>query len=398
MSTQGLHPSQSCHLQPYLGYSVRYPLSARLWTVKRRYRIEAIFGYMVAHICAGVTRHSMEVSQEKDVASIATDLITTDVSGRTTVGPLMEAVDKLQESIPAMTAAEALSDTVDAGGNVVILTGFPIPPTMRQETDGPLGAVSIARSVTEGLNGNAYIMCEEAAVEVCERTATAGELNVVDRENNLVGEDTVTVEPFPISQNKAQEFSKGVVEKLNPSAIVTIEKVGSNSKGEYHNSAGYSVTEYTSKIEELIEAADESVLTISVGDAGNEVGMGKIEDTIKERIQYGSECQCGCGGGIADTTEPDILVPATVSNWGAYGITACLSQIVDQSLLHAPTIEERMLIQCSMAGAIDGPTEKPSAWVDGLPTEVHSSMVRVLNQILRPSIHERRGEESASVK
>lgn len=340
----------------------------------------------------------MRITQEKDTVSITTDLVTTDVSGRTTVGPLMDALEDVQDGYPLEVAAEALSDTVSPGDDVVVLTGFPIPPTMRQETDGPPGAVSIARAVTQGLDANAHIMVEEPTLEVVEKTATAGGLSVVDREMNAIGDDTVNIEAFPVSRDQAREFAAEVVDSLDPKAIVTVEKVGSNSQGEYHNSSGYNVTDHTAKIEELFEAADDSVVTVSVGDAGNEVGMGKIEGTIRERVQYGATCQCECGGGIADTTEPDILVPATVSNWGAYGIAACLSQIVGESLLHSPEIEERMLVECSMAGAIDGPTEKPNAWVDGLPTNVHSSMVRILNQILSPSIHERRGEDSASVK
>lgn len=70
----------------------------------------------------------------------------------------------------------------------------------------------------------------------------------------------------------------------------------------------------------LFEAARQrGVLTIGVGDPGNEIGMGAIADTVKRLLPYGAECQCSCAGGVADATEVDVVVPGTCSNWGAYG-------------------------------------------------------------------------------
>jgi hypothetical protein len=338
----------------------------------------------------------MSVTKEKDIPTIVQQLVTTDVGGRGTVRLLTNAVADLYDGPPIEEAARSLRKSVKTDDTVVITTGFPIPPTMRQETDGPSGAVSLARSVSDGLGANPLILCEESALDVCRNVARAGEINPVDWNTNVVSDETVTIEPFPVHPADAKEQAKSVVAEFDPQAFIAVEKVGSNRKERYHNSAGYDVTDHTTKVEKLLGRLDETVPTIAVGDAGNEIGMGTIEDTVRDRIQFGAECRCGCEGGIADSTEVDVLVPATVSNWGAYGITACLSQLVGHQLLHAPETEKRMLTQCSLAGGIDGPTEKPNAWVDGLPTDVHMSTVRLLNECLSPSIHERRGEDSAS--
>lgn len=335
------------------------------------------------------------MNADKDIATIIDDLVTTDVGGRQTIYPITDALRDQTEHDPPQRAARALADAVDPGDTVLLLTGFLIPPTLVPETDGPPGAVSLARAVDAGLDANAVIACEPKAREICAATATAGELSVVDRETARESEQTVAVEEFPADRDSAKEYVDSVLSDLDPAAVVAVEKVAPNEAGIYHNMAGYDISEETAKVDELYDALDEDVLTVAVGDAGNEVGMGNVADTVREEIEYGAECQCLCGAGIAADIKVDVLVPATVSNWGGHAITACLSAIVGEPLLHDPEVERRMLLEASMAGSIDGIGGGTNGWCDGMPPSAHESILRLVHEVLSSSVHERGGGELA---
>jgi len=108
---------------------------------------------------------------------------------------------------------------------------------------------------------------------------------------------------------------------LRPSALIAIEKLGPNQQGVYHMVKGHDSSAFQAKAGRLFDAArPRGILTIGVGDRGNEIGMGAIADTVRQVLPYGSICQCPCGGGVADATEVDVVVPGTCSNWGAYGM------------------------------------------------------------------------------
>ena len=86
-------------------------------------------------------------------------------------------------------------------------------------------------------------------------------------------------------------------------------------------------------------------------------------------------------------TETDFLVTATVSNWGAYGIAACLAILKgDFEIFHDESIECGILQSCADAGLIDGVSGYVSKSVDGLPQEIHASIVNILAAMVRKSI------------
>jgi hypothetical protein len=331
----------------------------------------------------------------KDVATIVDDLTTTDIGGRDAIDPLSAAARDQQGPNPAMQAAERLTEVVDPGDTVLVLTGFLIPPAMVQETDGPLGAVSVARAVEGALDANTIIACEPAGVEICERTATAGGLRVLDRAAAAGSTQSVSVDPFPADRSEARSYVEELLTDVEPAAVVAVEKVAPNTEGVYHNMAGYDVTDQTAKVDELYRRLPADVSTIAVGDAGNEVGMGRVQQTVKAEIQYGAECQCPCGGGTASAIETDLLVPATVSNWGGHAIAACLSELTQTPVLHDPDVERRMLVQASMAGAVDGIGGGTTAWCDGMPPAVHESVLRLIHETLESSVLTRGGGDTA---
>lgn len=331
------------------------------------------------------------MSNTTDVADVVEQLVTSDVGGRATIGTIREEAVQKQGRTPAMQAARLLADTVEVGDDVVILTGFVIPPTMEPETDGPPGAVSLARALDAGLNANPIISCDPNAIDACKATATAGGLSVQERRTARESARTVTVEAFPADREAAETYAEDLL-SLDPAAVIAVEKVGPNRAGVYHNMAGYDVSGETSKVDELYDRLDD-VPTIAVGDAGNEIGMGVVEERVRGDIEYGATCQCDCGDGIACTLSTDVLVPAAVSNWGANGIVTCLGHLLDRQLLHEPAVERQMLVEGAMAGAVDGIGGGTTGWCDGLPTDVNEAVVRLLREVPSASVHERGGGE-----
>jgi hypothetical protein len=174
------------------------------------------------------------------------------------------------------------------------------------------------------------------------------------------------------------------MQEYKPSGVVVIEKAGMNEKGVSHGARGDS-NEAMAKVDYLVlEAIKEKVVTIGIGDGGNELGMGAIQEELKKTsIPFMAKCRCGCGGGIAPATHTDVLVTAAVSNWGAYGIAACLAVLINRpDVFHDGPVEETMLQAAARSSFIDGVTGYvfPPA-VDGLPFTVHQAFVTLLREI-----------------
>ena len=62
----------------------------------------------------------------------------------------------------------------------------------------------------------------------------------------------------------------------------------------------------------------------------------------------------------------DYLIPAGVSNWGAFALVAALSLLSGKMLLRLPANERSVLQAIFEAGAVDGCTRRHEISVDGL--------------------------------
>jgi hypothetical protein len=108
---------------------------------------------------------------------------------------------------------------------------------------------------------------------------------------------------------------------------------------------------------------------------------------MKKFHPYGPRCQCGCGGGAPTTTATDILLPASVSNWGAYGIAAMLGFLLkDRELVHTPEMERKILTACLEAGGWEMRYCSSRFIVDGVEGEASMAMVQLLRELVRLNI------------
>lgn len=117
---------------------------------------------------------------------------------------------------------------------------------------------------------------------------------------------------------------------------------------------------------------------ISIGDGGNELGMGKVIDKIINNPKISNGQKIGC------VVPADFLIAASVSNWGGYALAAASAMVhvdelnnnetdsvpkwVDRCL---PTNEDEiaLLDRCVAVGCRDGVSGKMESTVDGMPLE-----------------------------
>jgi D-glutamate cyclase len=111
--------------------------------------------------------------------------------------------------------------------------------------------------------------------------------------------------------------------------------------------------------------------------------MGLIEETVRATVPYADVCRCPCGQGMASAVATDIVVPASISNWGSYGIEAVIAILAgDARLLHDASTERAMLRSCVMAGAVDGLTSRQILAVDGTGEEAQVAVVTLLAELV----------------
>jgi hypothetical protein len=327
------------------------------------------------------------------IAENADRLVNLDISGYGVIRSLYEAARAYHKRPLTLLAAERLLEAIRPCDYFFATSGWVMPGFYPVgETDGPIGAAALGRALGIGLGGRMVVLTEETMVPITVATCRGAGLNVLTeadmvrapREPNPHNLYCLIL-PFPIDDDAAIKEAGRLFDKYRPKALVAIEKNGPNRKGVYHMVGGFDNSDCVAKAARLFEeAARRKVLTIGIGDRGNEIGFGAIEEVPRRLLPFGRKCTCPCGAGVVDATTVDVLVTAAVSNWGVYGIAACLAALLDRpEVLHDPATESRMLHCCIDAGGVDGFSCRPIPVTDGMPEAVHVSIVTLLNEIVR---------------
>ena len=338
----------------------------------------------------------MKESEVKIICDSIDQLITTSIGGKFAgfinvdyIPALAKAAMEKQEVAATYLAAKKLKDAIKPGDRVIIGTGWFLAHYMSGETDGPPGAATLARALDLGLDARPVIITEPELNEICAAACKGAGLRVFPLERTKEIPRRVSIINFTFSKDEARKHAKELLEKLNPSAIIAVEKGSRNVKGIYHSLWGLDISPTTSCIDILFEEAkDQEILTIGIGDGGNEIGCGLIANTINQLHPKGTKCDCPCGAGITATTVTDVLVIAFVSNWGAYGIEAALSLLLDrEDVLHTGEVEKYVLQQTGLAGAVASPygysgPEINQTKVDQMPGEISVKIVELLNYMV----------------
>jgi hypothetical protein len=185
--------------------------------------------------------------------------------------------------------------------------------------------------------------------------------------------EPVVIETFHAPHDAALPVARRVLAEHRPTHLVAVERPGRTRDGDYRSARGESVKSWNGPLDALFLVAGAGVVTIGVGDGGNEVGMGNVARRIAPaRRRDGRRVP------IASTVKVRHLVVAGTSNWGAYGIVAELERLAGRPLLPSAEEERRMVQACVEAGAVDGITRRREPTVDGLPLEAHVGMLELL--------------------
>lgn len=287
-----------------------------------------------------------------------------------------------------MLAAERIVRKVHPKDCVVLATGFACPPWFNiGEQDGPVGAATLARALMLGLGARPVFVTDDFNVGLVTAAAHGAGLRTDNSERAASLPRVSSVLNFPLNKEEAIKASSRMLRELNPAALIAIERPSQNSKGEYHGLTGINITKYVSKLDCLFEdSKHEKRLTIGIGDGGNELGYGLIRDSVIRYVPFAGDCKCGCGGGVASNTTTEVLVPATVSNWGAYGIEACIAALLEnEALIHTRSIDNRTHEWCAQAGAINAGPGLLDPGADDVPAEQHGDLVELLRLIVQKS-------------
>lgn len=318
------------------------------------------------------------------------DLVTTELRHRTPragiVKPLHDAARNQADGPLTMAAATSLHDTLTPDDTVLIATGagdgrVHLP---NGETDGPPGAAALARALSLGLGARPIILTEPHCVDAVRTSVRACGLNILDYDRLTQRATGTTIEPLDTDPTDPPETAAALLDEYDPCALIAIEKVGPNRAGVLHSANGTDVTAGRADLGPLFEqAADAGILTVGVGDNGNEIGFGVIEPAVQRIQPYGDPCQCPCEAGVACRVQTDHLVVANVSNWGAYGTAAILAILAETPVaLHDPAAETRMLDHLALAGVNDGAHDRPMPGVDGTARNTQAGIVAILNDLV----------------
>ncbi len=312
---------------------------------------------------------------------------------RGAIVPLYEAALLAQHRRPlTLLAAEGLMKAVKGGDYVLIMTGSGrLPWRPRGETDGPLGAVSMARAIKFGLGGRpVYIAAEPYMPPIIAASEAAGLTPTT--EQSMAEFDgfypTALMRPFTLKKEEALAQARTILDELRPKAVISIETLSPNEKGVIHSATGYErESRYVAHTFHLVEEARKrGIFTIGIGDFGNEIGCGLIADDVKRLNPLGAKCKCPCGAGVTSGLATDVLVIGNISNWAGYGVSACLAYLSKKpEILQSAEQERRMGLDCVYAGA-EGGGGMRQPWVDHTTGEAQQAIVTMLHMMLHNAL------------
>jgi len=283
-----------------------------------------------------------------------------------------------------LLAAEKLMEVLNPGDTVLLSTGWPIPPIYPEgEICGLAGVATLSRSLSIAFGTRSVIVAEEPSFGPLAAVAQAAELRVWDYDVLMERPAPfgTALYDFPIDDEAAKEEAKKLLDETGAKAVITVEKNDANEKGVHHSGLGEDMGPYTAHVEHLVnEANARGILTIGIGDVGNEIGFGLIHEEACEIIKpYGKQCNCGCGGGIIGATLTDCLVVASASNKGCYGIAACLAALTNNpKVLHDLDLQLQMMNAARDYPVYDSLTIRNTFTEDGAPGELTLGLFKTL--------------------
>src|SRR5574344_557945 len=142
-------------------------------------------------------------------------------------------------------------------GYFFIFTGFYC--MQAGETDGPVGSFFLAKALQK--MGFKPVLVSD-----------------LHTRPYLVGMDFSVITHH---SNEALDVRQQLLQFYNPVAFLSIERCGRAEDGKYYNMKRKNISEYTVALDQYFIEADDQILTLGIGDGGNEIGMGNLHEIIQ---------------------------------------------------------------------------------------------------------------------
>jgi len=253
-------------------------------------------------------------------------------------------------------AARFILDRSTAGHRMAIITtGFFILNAKAPETDGPPGAIALAKALD-------HIGFEVVHVTDCYTKPLL----------HLDGIRKAPVIEFPIMDHEtSRRFAQDLIAEVKPALTISIERCGFAGNRKHLNMRGGDISDFTAKVDYLFLGQEN---TLGIGDGGNEIGMGSLVSQIKTIPGLPED---------PTVTPTSQLVISSVSNWGAYGLLAALSRLCQRDLIPSVTWERELIKELVARGAVDGFTGESKCSVDAFDEEYHAWAITQLRYYLQ---------------
>ena len=262
-------------------------------------------------------------------------------------------IGRLRARVGSRFCDDAADFILGTSGPVLFGTGFYIAHARKPETDGPPGALALARGF-EKLGREVAFVTDEVCAEMMERLSEGRKLHVI-----------------PMGSGPAvAQAARDILAQVSPGLLVAVERCGPDAEGRYLQFSGADISEFTGRMEYLFE---HGIPSIGIVDGGNEIGIGSVAHDVRSLP------------GLPDrpcVTETDRIVLGGIANWGAYGVLAALSRRVGRVLLPSLSEEAEIREAVVAAGAVDGDSGESIGAVDGYPSELNGLVLGRLHGIL----------------
>ena len=243
----------------------------------------------------------------------------------------------------------------------MLLTGFPVRKTdggYIGETDGPSGTANLAAMFT-ALGCRVTVLTDRPSYALLEAA-----LRYRAPEAMLV----------LLPEINTRMFIRHFVADTKPSHFISLERPGRSRDGHYYNMRGQVIDDMITDSDLFLSTAKKiGAVTVSVGDGGNEMGMGCFREQIEAGVPFGDR--------ICAFESADYTLASGVSNWWGWGIASLLSVQTGKSLLPTPEEETELLRRVVEAGGIDGATKEHTMTVDSLPLSTHLEILRQTTEL-----------------
>jgi len=257
---------------------------------------------------------------------------------------------------------EDVAETLKSASRVLLLTGFPVrlgDGNFIGETDGPSGTANLAAAFTES-DAEVLVVTDRASYHLLEEAllyrAPKARLMLLPEEHT-------------------EQFIQNCIADFAPTHFVSLERPGKACDGHYHNMRGESIDDMITDSDLFLsEAKRFGAVTISIGDGGNEMGMGSFRDEVSEHVP--------CGDIICAMEGADFTLASGVSNWWGWGLAALLSLHVSKNLLPTTSEETELLHRVVLAGGVDGCTKENVDTVDNLPLDAHLAILQDVSELV----------------